>query len=369
VDKEEEIHRGINKGDEFTTTVTGGQNELSAFFREHGHTLSLGQEEPWRGFETKVLGAVAKTGLIDMDALRACTFGTRKTPGIRRTELALHNVLIDRGRVWYNCQANKVDSKTGKVSVTPDEPDPHEISPKLKLCVFEENNIEDKGRYLGQFTVVDVDEAEKLVGLEPTMKLSPAELDRLVRAKARGPWTMYEVMPADTHAIFAELTEDQKRALLPPQSVQAYVSHGEPAEGEELPGCVIEDGKHVRRLRDYGVLFGEYHRQRSAMADQMQAGQRDLRYSKAALADANKQVLFRQNEIDDLKTEFAKVEDERKAVTTHFQALKDKVTAFQKDVEQTIVANREMAARIAKIQLEATRRIDERVDAMADASK
>lgn len=369
VDKEEDIHRGISRGTEFVTGVSGSTSGLSAFYRDRGHSLGLGQEETWRDFETKVLGTVAKTGLIDMKLLRACTFGTRKTLGIRRTQFELHNVLIDRGRVWYNCRPEKVDSKSGKVALIVDELSLSQIAPKMTLFVFEENNIEDKGRYLGQFKVAGVVNEKSMVGLEPAMKMDQRELKRLVRAKAGGPWIMYEIMPADKHALFADLSNAKKQTLLPAPSVQAYLAHGKPAKAEELQGCVIKDGKYARRLRDYEVLFGEYHRQRHAMADQMQAGLRDLRFAQASQTDAKKQVLFRQNEIDELKTELAKSENERDAVTKHFGVLTEKAAAFEKEVERIIASNRATAAQIAKIQLDATRRIDERVRKMADAGK
>ncbi len=232
--------------------------------------------------------------------------------GIERLRLDLHKLLIDRGRVWYNCSPEDVEPQTGKVAVKTDQPAQHKIADNTILYVFDETDLQDGGQYLGEFKVTAV--AERQVAIEPAMKLTDDELKRL--ADSRGPWTLYEIMPIDAP-------------------------------------------------RDYEVLFKEHHLQHSIMVDLIEAATRDKQYIESACADAQKQQQFRRAEIQQLKADVAKYCRQRDAVAELHAVLKPRVSGMNAAVDRLIAANMATAGRIAKAQLEATRCIDARTRRMA----
>ena len=296
--------------------------------------------------------------------------GDVREMGIARLRSELHKLLIDRGRVWYKCSPEQTDPRTGQVAVKTDLPDPHKISANTILYVFEEADIKDKGRYLGEFKVTDV--AERRIDLKPAMKPTAAELKRLV--VSRGPWTLYEIMPIDTHGVFAHLDDEQKKALLPGATAQEYTKDGKPAKADDPEDRVVEvkdsDGRpagkqYVRMLRDYEILFKTYHQRRSILMDSLEATARDRQYVEAACADARKQQVFRENEVEQGNADVTKYRRERDAVAAFDTILKSRAVGMKAAVQQLIQTNKTLAGQIAKLQLEAAQRIDARTQSMA----
>ena len=307
--------------------------------------------------------------------------------GIVQLKGELEKLLIDRGRVWFNCAPQGADAQTGQVRVATDLPDPHGIEESAVLYVFEEADVEQEGQYIGQFKVTAV--AEKQVSLEPMLAMTSQQLQRLTRS--RGPWVLYDVMPVDNHYLFAELTDEEKRAILPEGSVEEYIKNGEPATWEKLEewgleGFVVDEdgvpliddqgrkmlgveGTYRRQLRDYRTVLEIYHRQRTELTDLREAAERDLQYISTALEDAKRQVAFRQQEVAALKADLAKYRAERDAVVAHHQAVEKKIGELQRGIELVMADNRAKAAQIARIQHEATRQIDERTRSVAHAAE
>jgi len=164
--------------------------------------------------------------------------GEAYQPGIERLRLDLNKLLVDRGRVWTDCkpQAGPQTPQTGLVSVATD---PRGIAPKTVLYVFEGTDVRQGGRYVGEFKVVKVDEANKLLDLQPSMKLTPAELQRLAASTAgKAPWIMYEVMPADSHQAFARVDKEEEKEelkkLFPARIVEEYLQDGQLLTSEEV---------------------------------------------------------------------------------------------------------------------------------------
>jgi len=317
---------------------------------------------------------VLKQKLLEQEAVhRELMEGSPEDPSmlglLPTTKLELGKLLVDRGRVWHDCRPQRVsvvkDPQTGEdsveVAVTTDSPDPHGIDVKTVLFIFEQKKIEDGGAYLGQFTVTAA--PPKNLQLQPSRKLTVREFQRLEASqKNQTPWVLYEVMPADRHDVLTELSEDEIRSMFPDDTEDEYVKDGRPSDPTNP-----ESAKYVRQLRDYDVLFGAYHNERSMAIDERQAATRDLKYLQAALADAKQQEQFRIAEIDGLKKELAECVAERDAVAAHRKALEAKLSAVNADIERMIEANQALAGEIARIQLEATRRIDEQTRRMAQA--
>jgi len=322
--------------------------------------------------------------------------------GIRQTQLALEKVLLDRGRAWYNCtpETTPQTAQTGEVRVTTDLPDPHGITVNAVLYVFEQSPVQDGGAYLGPFVVDQV--AAKQVALKPAFTFNAAELQRLSRSQS--PWVMYDKLPADNYYLFADLDEDELRKLLPAESVEEYLHHGEEAAWEDVEqwgvdGMVVDenglpliddrgekipdrDGVFHRRLRDYAALlhaapYGKEYdahipsgRSRQTLLNDLIASmQRDVQYMQAAAADAKLQVTFRKNEIAALEADLAKLRAERNAVSDHHQQIEGKLRELKAAVEQMLEQNRTMAGQIARIQLEAAQRIEQRTRAMAQSAE
>jgi hypothetical protein len=325
---------------------------------------------------------------------------TEKLTGeIRQLKLQLHEQVVDRGRAWFRCtpQPTPETQRTGAVAVAVQLPDPHQITLNSVLWVFDELPIQKGGRYLGQFAVTGVDDTSVNVALTPSKRLTQAELQRLVQSAARqgATWALYEIMPIDNHHSLAGLPEDVLRAVLPEQTVDEYILDGqlmtlgemkqrglagnvyridaneEIVKVDGLPqevGAEDERGKYVRQLRDYEELFRQHGLDRTMLQEGIARTERNVRYIQEANADATRQFQYRQEERDRLKdTELPKAVRERDLVVAHQKVVEGALAALQASIQETIDKNLALAGEIARIQREATRIIDERTRAMAQA--
>lgn len=288
--------------------------------------------------------------------------GTEAELGIRQAMLNLHAQLVDRGRVWRGVTVQRVapgkDEKTGQPSVAltvqTDTPDPHQIEKDANLVIFEEKDIQEKGQYLGRFTVEAV--AGKQIQLKPSMRLTEREVKRL--QESRDKWCMYEIMPIDNHEIFANCAELDK--LVPASTLPEYTKDGQPTDPNSP-----EAEKFQRKLRDYAILFTIYHQEHSVWLQKMDAATRDKGYVEAGLEQAKREVAECQKDVADLKEELAQMGRERDAVAAHRKAVEAKLAEVRQALAQTLAENRQVAGEIARIQLEATRQIDARTQKMA----
>jgi hypothetical protein len=285
--------------------------------------------------------------------------------GIRQINIELDKVLLDRRRVWTNCEAKaRVGREDGsaEVLVTIDRPDPPGIADNTVLYAFEETPVEKRGRYLGEFKVTKV--AGKEVTLAPTSMLNTRELDRL--AVAKQPWILYEIMPRDNHETLARLSDDQKKAMLPVDTLQEYLKDGKPADKDD-PAERVADGAYVRQLRDYQVLFDNDVENRTVMDQRLKAVTQDTNLLKVALDQAQKQEEVCKADIATAKEELAKITRERTLVADVSKAIDAKVAEVRAEISKLLEKNQAMAGHIAQQQLEAAERIDQRTRAMAQS--
>ncbi len=299
-------------------------------------------------------------------------------PGLRQLRIELHRLLVDRRRAWANCIPSiKLGSDTAEVTLTIDAPAPHGIADKTVLYAFEEPKKEEpgakqkgekpekpeKGRYLGEFAVTK--QSGKQITIVPTKRLTPRERDKLAQAeKDKNAWRLYELMPQDKRYIFAALTDEQKRSLLPAASVDEYIKDGKPASPDDVADRVV-DGKYVRQLHDYNILFNSEYEQETLLRDSIEAATRDKKLMDDALALGRQQEEACKKDIASATEDRAKDYRERDVVAAQLKILQEKVAAMQAAVARLIEWNRAMAGQIAKFQLEAARRIDRRTQAMA----
>ncbi|MBN2474386.1 MAG: hypothetical protein JXB62_07245 [Pirellulales bacterium] len=342
--------------------------------------------------------------------------------GTKRLRLELHKLLIDRGRVWMNCTPQQADPQTGRVLVTTGLPDPHRIGANTVLYVFEEAeadpaNLGQGGQYIGEFLVTDV--ADKQVQLAPSMKMNDQELQRLTGSQ--GPWALYEIMPVDSHDVFAGMEEARLAALLPEEGLTEYVHDGQIMTTEEMAAAgltgrlvvvdengkvvyedeqghvvrvksvndkgeiVYEDqagnevvvaeiheqevvngeGRYMRPLHDYEVLFKDFHMQRTDMVDRIASATRDREYMVNARDNAQAHLKARMDEKDRVDRELTEAIYERDTAVRHQRTLEAELKARQDLIAQTIAYNKAVAGEIARIQLDAARQIDQRTRGMA----
>jgi hypothetical protein len=296
---------------------------------------------------------------------------------LRKARIELHRLQF-RGRVWglavpevakdaaCDVTRQQVDlvkdekskQDTVRVAINVPWPTPHQITPSMVCYLFDKADVEQGGKYLGEFTVVAV--ADKQVQLQPSKKFTEAQIATL-RA-SQGPWVLYDTLLTDDHDVFQDYEGLDK--LLKPASLPEYQQDGKPLDPNNK-----ESAKYERKLRDYLVLFQEYHHQYSLWVEAMEAIKRDQQLLKAAQEMATEQVDLRVKEI--VKIEAEKTDEIRKrdAVATHRKAVDAKLAGIEGDNRKLENSNRAMVAEIARIQWEATRRIDAQTRKMAQAEK
>jgi hypothetical protein len=122
--------------------------------------------------------------------------------------------MAERGRVWEGAGKDKVNPADGTIIASFDQP-PGGLEPKAVVFVFEQNDKEKGGQYLGEFTVVKVE--GKQVTAAPASTLVQRELNLI--AASKGPWVFFEIMPIDSHSLFAETDSNELKALLPDRDI------------------------------------------------------------------------------------------------------------------------------------------------------
>jgi hypothetical protein len=302
----------------------------------------LRTHEAWHGSYEKHVAALEKVAQESLDL----TDGTPRKPGMRQWKVALSKLMAERGRVWPNITAHRFDAAGNRVMVATTLPPPHPTrSADVQLFLFEEAPEGQVGAYLGEFTVKSVGNEWTLA---PTWTLSAERRTRLEQSKL--PWLMCEVLPA---SIPGFRPEDIQR---PEGEEPAEASPRDAAKREAQPG----PPEGVK----YEVLFTDYYRQMSVLRDEIGS----LTADNAALDDAEAKAQQRigelKKEITEVTADLGKARAARDAVADHRKAVAAKLAEVETAIAQTKEANRIAAAEIAAIQLEATKRIDERTRRM-----
>lgn len=287
-----------------------------------------------------------------------------------------HDLLIAtrrRGRVWRNVTPAGVDPKTGNVKVTITSPTPAGIKGNSVLYLFEEGPPAQAGpngprgpQYLGEFNVTQA--AGQSVSLTPTVPLEPSDFESKRLAASKGPWTMYETMPADSYEIYTGMTEDQLKQLLPKQSINEYIRHGKPAtaddspwrkvgyddNGVQLPAEEMSKATKIlyeRRLRDYAAEIDDLLRRRIAMLADVDATKKDIDELTAAEDVGKKLQAFRTDERQKLTADLAGVTKEREAIEKHLAQVEQLLAKARELTNQEMARNRQMVAELAARQV------------------
>jgi hypothetical protein len=281
-----------------------------------------------------------------------------------------------RGPMWRNVAPAGIDPQTGAVRVNIPAPVPAGLRPETVVYIFEHGPAAAPGpdgrpqgpQYLGEFRVNEAAGQEAV--LTPAVPM--AEFERARLAASRGPWVIYETMPADRHDVFSQMTEEELKKKLPPQSVEEYLRHGKEAgpddpderkvgldaDGNRLPPEKLGEAAKVvyqRRLRDYATEFDELGRRRIVMEADIAAVRKDIERLAASNESAKKLQAYRQNDIQRLKTDLAGISNERQAIERHLAQVEQQRARVRELLDATLKRNSALARQLAAQQLRSGR--------------
>lgn len=280
--------------------------------------------------------------------------------GVRQLEVALDQIVVDRGTAWFGCEPQQVNADTGEARVLINQPVPHNVAEKTVLYAIEERPAEGdpSGVYLGEFRVTAV--ADREVVLQPTMLLTQREKQRL--SQSQGTWTLYQVMPVDRPRSFVGLDEARLNELLRGVTdearradiVQQYVRDGQAAQaGEEAPvGMTIVENTLRRNLRDYASIFQDLHGRTIDLDDRIVRANSDLASLTKTVQRAQAEVAERDGQIRDLNAELTESRGEEQLATTQAQAVADRVAELERQLAQMVAASQRLAAEWTALQTE-----------------
>ena len=297
--------------------------------------------------------------------------GTDEEPGIRELEHRLQIVARERGRVWRGVLPNSEVTNQGGVQVRIPNPQPHGLGRDTSVYAFETGEPTQGPEDLGEFRVTESD--ADVVTLDPVLLIDQRTGERL--AASQGPWSLYESMPADRHSIFADLSEEQLREMLPAESVEEYLRHGTDATPDDDQWHVIgldENDERLgpeqmdlavkrlydRPLRDYTYLFEELAREKVVAQAARKAIVQDNAKLEAALASAEKLSEFREAEITSLTADADGMQLDRKAIEAHRDLVLQQLSNAKRLIEVMLADNSARARQLQQRQLQLSEQID-----------
>jgi hypothetical protein len=263
--------------------------------------------------------------------------------GIEQLKLELQQLAADRANVWFDVSPEKINPDTGACQLAIETPDPHEISAKMVMFVFEQEKVEAGGHYLGEFKVSKAGKG-KSIDIEPNLALTAEQKARL--KKSKGPWALYAMMPVDNPELFAAMDEGERRALLPKASLEEFASK-------------------ERTLRDYEYYFHQNALECELLADSMLKTQADLTRTLAAEQKAQREIKYRKAEKADLTADLAKFKYERDAITKYAKALHQQLVGLRGELKNSLAATVRDAALYKQMQLKAAEDINIRTSEQA----
>ena len=294
----------------------------------------------------------------------------QRMPGQGVWSRRLQDQARQRGRVWRNAaRAGNVDPATGRVAVTLDQPQPHGLTADSVVYVFEEGNVNPANpaqgaQFLGEFRVIEV--RPNGATLESVVQLDNRTGPRV--AGSQRPWTLYETMPADRHELFAGMTEEELRQLIPAASIDEYLRHGQeverPAAADAFdPAIAMVDEAGVRvgpddaakavkwlydrQLRDYPSFFATAHLHLVQQAAQRSALQEDIAKLAAAQELAKQFGAQRTEERQALTGDLGHLERDRDAIQSLLATVQQQLENARRLLAEAIQQNMQLAAELA----------------------
>ena len=170
--------------------------------------VSLKTRSSWLKQYADLTGQVANSDAEYTKLLYGDLTEIRQTEAsVRRIRAQLNRTMADRGRVWRECApqeitADAVTLSTLRPGMEAAQAPPNGIAVKDVLYAFKELNKDGQlapAIYLGEFSVVD--RTDQSVKLRPIVPLDPVQAANI---QAPGNWSLYEIIPVDSHRAFAD---------------------------------------------------------------------------------------------------------------------------------------------------------------------
>lgn len=253
---------------------------------------------------------------------------------IRELEIELRRMAVERGGTWRDLQVANIKAADGSVNLTINSPEPHDMAEKMVVFVF------DGQQYLGEFKVTRAGK-DKSVGLAPNLNMDASDLRHL--ADSKGDWTIYQVMPFDDPAALASLTDQERRKLLPKDSVEAMAN---PA----------------RTPRNYEYIFHNNNQLRILTEAEIVAINENIPRVDGSKAKAEEETKYREQEKTDLEYDLKNFRYEAQAIAAYVQQLRAEVVASRAALKALYLATMRAAAEVTELQLRAAERIDAQTD-------
>lgn len=292
--------------------------------------------------------------------------GAGDEAGIIELQHRLQMITRERGRAWRNVVPAGGFNVEGNVEVTIPAPTPHGMEEKSVVYAFEMGdpnpaNPAQGAQYLGEFEVVESQEGG--VVLSPVKILDQRTGERI--DKSRGPWNLYESMPADRYNTFAGMDEEELRRRLPASVIPEYLHHGQEATEDDNPENVVgydendvrlspdEMGRAVRKifnrpLRDYDYLFSELGKEMSIHRAKREALIEDNKLWENTLASAERLSEFRQQELNLLESDLTGMKQDRTAIEAHLQIVQKQLANASKLIEEYLATNASLAQELTQ---------------------
>lgn len=291
--------------------------------------------------------------------------------GIRELEHQLQIVTRERGRVWRGVTPAGDVADDGRVSVEVPNPKPHGLAQETIVYAFETGDPAEGPQYLGEFRVEETSGDGAV--LDPILLIDQRTGERL--AASKGPWSLYEAMPVDRHSLYANLTEEQLREMLPAESVEQYVRQGADATTDDDEWHVIgldENNERVgpeemdqavkrlydRPLRDYAYLFEEFAREKAVLLAAQDAVAEDNAKLEVALASAKELSQFREAEKTALTSDLDGMKQDLAAVDKHRDVVLRQLSNAQKLIAGLLADNSARARELTERQMRWLSQID-----------
>jgi hypothetical protein len=175
------------------------------------------------------------------------------TPSLAERQRRVQAIMQGRGRVW---QATANVQTDGSIAAKVD-PAAHGIAEKTILFAFDRIDASAGAEFLGEYESTKV--AGQDVTLTPVLPLRKTEVTRILgKRPPRRAITLYEIMPTDSHDLYAEKAVAERIALfspeLSPEVKQEFAKDGGPADANEPDPSRI--WRRVKALRSFEVEFG-----------------------------------------------------------------------------------------------------------------
>jgi hypothetical protein len=174
-------------------------------------------------------------------------------------------------------------------------------------------------------------------------------------------------MPIDRHEIFAGMTEEQLRQILPPQSVEEYIRQGTEArpddeelrrtgydaDGNRLPPDKWAEAvtfRYERQLRDYAYLFQELAERRTELLADIAIAKQDTERLNAALASGQQVLQYREEEKRKLQHDLAGLQRDLSAIRRLQQQVEQQLQNARQAFTSLLAENNRLVGELARLQ-------------------